>query len=48
MIIRFDEPYEECADCGVYVDDGNFKNGKYLCHGCIDKPNNKVEKTDQE
>ncbi len=48
MIIRFEDSYEKCADCGFFEDGGNFKNGKYYCHDCIDKPNNKVDKTDQE
>jgi hypothetical protein len=29
--------YYPCNSCGVYVDDGSFKNKKYLCHDCIDK-----------
>lgn len=36
-----DDFYCPCADCGVYTDDGNFKNSKYFCHGCIDKVHNK-------
>lgn len=27
--------YQECAKCGIYADDGNVKNGKYLCPGCL-------------
>ena len=43
-----DDSYLPCNSCGIWVDDGNLKNGDYHCHDCIDKPINKVEKTEDE
>lgn len=29
--------YQPCEECGYVIDDGGYKNGKYLCHDCLDK-----------
>lgn len=29
--------YEPCHSCRTHVDDGKYREGKYLCHDCLDK-----------
>lgn len=29
--------YLPCGTCGVWIDDGSYSNGSYLCHDCLDK-----------
>lgn len=29
--------YQLCNNCGTYVDDGGWKDGKFTCHECLDQ-----------
>ena len=34
---RGDQMYQKCSICGTYSDDGTVRNGKMICHECLDK-----------
>lgn len=34
---RGDWMYQKCSICGTYSDDGTIRDGKLICHECLDK-----------
>lgn len=32
--------YQPCSVCNKYVDDGGLRDGKFICHECLDKNKN--------
>ena len=43
-----EDGYCPCATCGVWVDDGSVRNGKYLCHDCMDNLMEQAKQSDKE
>ena len=35
--------YQTCNGCNNIHDDGGLESGKFYCHGCLDKMNEKEE-----
>jgi len=29
--------YQACSNCGIFADDGGIKDGKFICHDCLEK-----------
>lgn len=39
--------YNICSVCKLWIDDGGFKNGQFVCHKCLDWINKMEESIKQ-